>query len=95
MNRMAITEMLAVNKYALDENHSHIQLKNEAVCKTECPLKPCLYTCPAGVYTLVDGAVRVDSAGCLECGTCKALCPSNVLDWTYPRGGFGIIYRQG
>ncbi len=95
MNRLAINEKLAVNKYILDEGHSHIKMLNEEVCNHECQLKPCLYICPARVYVLVDGKIVIDSAGCLECGACKVVCPNNSLEWNYPRGGFGIIYRGG
>jgi len=51
--------------------------------------------CPARVYTEVNGRIMADWAACLECGACKAACPSGALEWTYPRGGFGIVYRHG
>ncbi len=93
MNNMSIPEKLAINKYELDEGHPHIELNNE-ICQ-KCVDKACLFVCPAGVYTEQDGKIMADWAGCLECGTCKAACPTEALTWVYPRGGFGIIYRYG
>jgi ferredoxin-like protein FixX len=37
----------------------------------------------------------VNYAACLECGTCKAMAAPGALTWHYPRGGFGIAYREG
>jgi ferredoxin like protein len=94
MTRMSINERLAVNKYILDEGHPHIRV-NDDICREKCVQKACLFVCPVKVYTLEDGHIIVDSTGCLECGTCKVVCPTDALEWTYPRGGFGIIYRGG
>lgn len=91
---MSIPEKLGINKYELDEGHPHIQVNNE-VCQKECGTKMCLFICPAAVYSEHNGVVTADWAGCVECGTCKAACPSEALQWEYPRGGFGIIYRYG
>jgi ferredoxin like protein len=93
MNNISMPEKLAINKYELDEGHPHIELNNE-ICQV-CVDKACLFVCPAGVYTEQDGKIMADWAGCLECGTCKAACPTEALTWVYPRGGFGIIYRYG
>ena len=30
---------------------------------------------------------------CLECGTCYVICEKKALDWTYPRGGYGVCFR--
>ena len=94
MNNMSIPEKLSLNKYELDEGHAHIEVDSE-ICSRECKTKACLFVCPAGVYTEVDGKIMADWAGCLECGTCKAACETKALQWEYPRGGFGIIYRHG
>jgi ferredoxin like protein len=94
MNRIPVTEKLSVNKYELDEGHPHIEV-NEEVCRAKCSHLACLYVCPANVYSEQNGRIVADWAGCLECGTCKVACPPQALHWEYPRGGFGIIYRQG
>ena len=33
--------------------------------------------------------------GCLECGTCRLVCDAKNVDWNYPRGGFGILFKFG
>ncbi len=94
MKRMTVTEKVGLNKYDLDEGHPHIVV-HEAVCREKCPGLACLFICPAGVYSEQHGQITADWAACLECGACKAACPTDALDWVYPRGGFGIVYRYG
>jgi ferredoxin like protein len=94
MKPMSVTERLGHNKYDLDESHPHIEIDHD-VCQVKCKVKPCLYVCPANVYSEQDGLVVPDWAGCLECGTCVVACPDEALHWVYPRGGFGVIYREG
>lgn len=94
MKRTTVTEKVGLNKYDLDEGHPHIVV-HEAVCREKCPSLACLFICPAGVYSEQHGQITADWAACLECGACKAACPSDALDWVYPRGGFGIVYRYG
>ncbi len=95
MKRLGIEQLLGVNKYAVDNEEAHIVL-NKKICAA-CEDKPCVYACPAGLYTLKgDGEISFDYAGCLECGTCRIICPmEGAINWQYPRGGFGINYRYG
>lgn len=52
--------------------------------------------CPAGLYGKTDnGDVVLSIDGCLECGTCRYVCGSEVLDWQYPEGGTGVQFRFG
>ena len=94
MKQLSITEKLGANKYILDEGHPHIEVHEEA-CRQACPEMACLFVCPANVYSEQNGRIVADWAGCLECTTCQVACPSEALDWVYPRGGFGIVYRYG
>ena len=42
------------------------------------------------------GQVEVASDGCVECGTCRIVTSgSGELEWNYPRGGFGVLYKFG
>lgn len=50
--------------------------------------------CPAGVYREQGDRVVADDAACLECGACLAVAPQ-TLGWHYPRGGFGVRFREG
>jgi ferredoxin like protein len=53
--------------------------------------------CPAGCYTLTEaGQVEVASDGCFECGTCRVMCePAGEVEWNYPRGGYGVLFKFG
>ncbi|MBS0044471.1 4Fe-4S dicluster domain-containing protein [Shewanella sp. M16] len=85
---------LSTNKFYVDEGHPHIILKNNPDINE---YKKLVNACPAGLYKLEsDGSIKFDSAGCLECGTCKFLCADSIIDkWEYPRGTFGVEYRYG
>ena len=42
------------------------------------------------------GQVEVTPDGCLECGTCRVLGePSGEISWSYPRGGYGVLFKFG
>ena len=52
--------------------------------------------CPAGLYNSNDqGEVSLTIDGCLECGTCRLICGSDILEWSYPEGGAGVQLRFG
>jgi len=96
MKRLSIEQLLGINKFAVDDDEAHIVL-NKEICAS-CPDKPCTFACPACLYTLKeDGEIGFDYAGCLECGTCRVVCPQagTALSWQYPRGGFGVNFRYG
>ncbi|MDD2586247.1 MAG: 4Fe-4S dicluster domain-containing protein [Syntrophomonadaceae bacterium] len=94
MKKMNMQQLLACDKFEVDDEEHHIVL-NKEVCRS-CQAKPCIYACPAGLYTLKDGEINFDDAGCLECGTCRLICPQEgALSWHYPRGNFGVVYRYG
>lgn len=89
-----VTERLARNTYHLDEV-SHIVLNQEIARQTGTG-KLLVRICPAQVYSEgSDGTIGVNYAACLECGTCNAVAAPGALVWHYPRGGFGIAYREG
>ncbi|TIX69943.1 MAG: ferredoxin family protein, partial [Mesorhizobium sp.] len=55
------------------------------------------YVCPAKCYELNDrGQVEITADGCMECGTCRILCEKGGdIEWNYPRGGFGVLFKFG
>ncbi len=59
----------------------------------ECEWKPCIRLCPAECYTMVGGEVLFSYEGCLECGTCRVICPEKAVKWEYPKSGRGIHFR--
>jgi ferredoxin like protein len=59
-------------------------------------LKKAILVCPAGLYSENEhGDVVLTIDGCLECGTCRIACGTEVLDWRYPDGGTGVQFRFG
>ena len=91
---MTVDQKLGLDKFEVDEGNPHITL-NEAVCQA-CTTKPCVAACPAGLYKLDDqGKLMFDFAGCLECGTCRVVCPAGSVSWNHPRPTFGVFYRYG
>lgn len=86
---------LAGNTFSLDDDYSHIEVNQEEARRTGAG-KLLERICPAHVYSVADdGTVDVEYAACLECGTCLAVAPPGVLKWEYPRGSFGVVFREG
>ena len=92
MSAMTMEERLALTKYDVD-SQPHILLK-EDVCQV-CEPRSCLFICPAECFKLRDGRITFDHEGCLECGSCQLACDKGALEWSYPRGGFGVCYEFG
>ena len=94
MKPTTVTERLAADRYQIDEEESHIVVDQE-VCRRTGTGKALIAVCPAGVYREQGGEILVDYAACLECGTCLAVAAPGALTWRYPRGGFGVSFREG
>jgi ferredoxin like protein len=86
---------LYTNRYLVDAGHPHITVKPHD--KPSKALLSLTHTCPAGCYSLNDrGRVEIAVDGCLECGTCRIVCaPTGEIEWSYPRGGFGVLFKFG
>jgi ferredoxin like protein len=90
-----LPERLAGNRFITDEDERHIVVHQELARSTGTAAR-LVAVCPAGVYSLApDGSLAVEEAACLECGTCLAVADPGALSWRYPRGGFGVQYRDG
>ncbi len=87
---MKLDDLLGRNIYDVDEE-PHIIVDYEKC--DQCNAKPCLHLCPAGCYTLAEGRILFSYEGCLECGTCRAICPMDAVKWSYPKSGRGVFYR--
>ncbi|MGC8556816.1 MAG: ferredoxin family protein [Fervidicoccus sp.] len=91
--KKTLDEIMKEDKWEVDEK-PHIVVDYEQCEK--CQSKPCLYLCPAGCYTLSEsGKIMFNHEGCLECGTCRVICPLKAIKWEYPEPGKGIHYRYG
>lgn len=75
------------------DGQSHIIL-NKEVCSS-CDNHACVAACPANcyLYDAETGRLDVVYENCLECGTCYVICDKKAIDWSYPRGGYGVHYR--
>jgi ferredoxin like protein len=94
IKRMAPEDLLALNRFNVDEENAHIVI-DKAVCRT-CEEKPCLVVCPAVLYSIKSEEISFDYAGCLECGTCRLMCKKKgITKWGYPRGTRGVDFRYG
>jgi ferredoxin like protein len=90
-----VEEKLSQNRYRVDTGRPHIRVIDPAVCG-RCDPKPCVVCCPAGCWRIEeDGAIDLVVDGCLECGTCRIVCEPKNVDWNYPCGGFGILFKFG
>ncbi|NFV79125.1 ferredoxin family protein [Magnetospirillum aberrantis] len=92
---MKVEEKLYNNRYMVDEGHPHIAIVAKGAPSPA--LKSLVTVCPAGCYAEEeDGSVVVTPDGCLECGTCRVICAgTGELQWDYPRGGYGILFKFG
>jgi ferredoxin like protein len=90
-----VDSLLASVKYYVDEEFAHIKIKDPAVC-AGCEAHPCLYFCPAGVFSLDNrNHIQVSYQACVECGSCRIGCPQHNVGWRLPRGGYGVAYKFG
>lgn len=95
MTERSVTELLALNRFNLDEEESHIEVDQEIARRTGTADR-IIAVCPAGVYSKdANGDIAIEYAACLECGTCLAVAAPGALKWKYPRGSFGVQYREG
>lgn len=94
MSAINVEEKLFQNRYRVDAGRPHIRVKNLDVCAT-CAMQPCTVCCPAGCWRVEDGHIELVVDGCLECGTCRIVCEWKNVDWNFPRGGFGILFKFG
>lgn len=92
---LTLEDKLYLVKFKPDEK-SHLVIKDMKTCVEKCG-KDCTKFCPAGVYKWDEGNkyVIVNYEECFECGSCRISCPFGNIDWSYPRGGFGVQFRYG
>ncbi len=92
-----IEEKLFQNRYRVDEGRPHIRIIDPQVCADDCKTQSCTFACPAACYAKDEGGgVVLTTDGCLECGTCRIICSEyRNVDWSYPRGGHGILFKFG
>ena len=86
-----VQEKLDLIRFRLDkETHIIIDREKCAICEG----RPCLFACPAALFTLSGDEILHSYEGCLECGTCYVVCEQDAIDWRYPKGGYGVGFRE-
>ena len=93
----AAAETPQVKPYAAGSPSGGIPLGNRGEKFVAIAGGSCNGTCPVyELYVFDDGRVIFSYEGCVECGTCRIVCNEfRNIEWTYPRGGYGIQYRYG
>ncbi|WP_248633204.1 ferredoxin family protein [Cereibacter changlensis] len=88
-------ERLYQNRYQVDEGRPHVKIHPQAEDSPE--LQALMAICPAGCYRPTEnGRVEVVADGCMECGSCRIVCQeTGEIEWAYPRGGYGILFKFG
>ena len=85
-----IEEKIYITKFCPD-TESHIST-NQDVCIT-CKGKECTKFCPSNVFnwSLLNDELLITYENCLECGACKMGCPYEVIKYSHPKAGFGVV----
>jgi len=86
-----LTDVYSPAQSMTKDKKSHIQLKDDSVCK-KCISDykaPCTVFCPASVYELEENKIKVNFSNCLHCKTCDLKCPFQNIVWNLPEGGGG------
>src|SRR5438445_6774788 len=92
---LTVDERVGLDRFEFDEE-PFITVDTD-VCRT-CEAKPCLYVCPSKVYHLEKGALVYNTEGCIELGACAVVCKhigKGSIQWSYPRGSYGVEFRFG
>ena len=61
-----------------------------------CTTRECVVACPANLFVPTsDGGILFNYENCFECGTCYMVCnEAGAITWTYPEGGYGIVFHR-
>jgi ferredoxin like protein len=90
-----VEDKLYYNRYLVDAGRAHIKVRPHTTPSPE--LLSLLTACPARCYDMNDkGQVEITIDGCVECGTCRIIGePTGDIEWSYPRGGYGVLFKFG
>ena len=87
-------EKMRTVRFRVDSEEAHIKVNSE-VCQ-DCSLTSCVYVCPAKLFIpLDDGNILFNYEQCFECGACYIACnEEGAIEWKYPKGGYGVTFRE-
>ncbi len=58
----------------------------------------CTLVCSMNLWSVKEGKARLSSKYrelCLECAGCWEICAAEAIDFSYPRGGTGVVIEYG
>lgn len=73
----------------------HLIVSDLNICSTKCKEEygnPCQYFCPAEVYEIEEGRLKINASNCVHCKTCDIKDPYGIITWIPPEGGGGPSY---
>jgi electron transfer flavoprotein-quinone oxidoreductase len=99
----ALDDRIGELTYDIDEGNPHIEVLDESIAASGAAVRACPVSAEGfggGCYreerVKTNGGERrvvsLDTQPCVECGTCAIVADT---DWTHPRGGKGVEYREG
>jgi len=91
---ISMNDKLATLTFHVDKN-AHIVI-DKKIC-SQCINRCCLHICPVDNYQWDEegNSLIFNYEGCLECGTCRLICPLGAIQWSYPKRGSGVVYKFG
>lgn len=90
---MSVNDKLLRTRFVVDPGNPHILVDTQA-CEG-CVDEPCLIVCPVQCYQKERDKLIFSWENCVECGSCRIVCPGGAVTWNYPRGGYGVCFRFG
>jgi ferredoxin like protein len=90
---MSVNDKLIRTRFVVDSGNPHITV-DTSVC-SECLEGACLIVCPGQCFEKEQKKLTFSWENCIECGSCRVVCPRDAISWNYPRGGFGVCFRFG
>ena len=91
---ISFEERMSTVEFRVSHN-PHIVLNADS-CRG-CSSQACVTACPANLFVKTsDGSIVFNHEQCFECGTCYLVCNTEgALSWSYPEGGFGVVFARG
>jgi ferredoxin like protein len=90
---VSFEDRMATVQFRIDDK-PHIVVDGSA-CEG-CSTRACVTACPANLFVPTsDGGIVFNYEQCFECGTCYLVCNvEGAITWSYPEGGFGVVFRM-
>jgi len=60
--------------------------------------KKCVIVCPLNLWYMDKGKANIRDKYkelCLECVSCWQVCDYGAIDFSYPKGGTGVVFERG